>query len=224
MGKLINKQYYRVIDIKSSREDFCGIGTCKIKRRLNKIAKTEAKALFLRNLLELEDANLSAKRYFGKHRRRYYEKKIEKLNQLVDHCKELKLKYGYAIDPKQTFHNKVFYLEYEEFQFSWHYGSGLNFIPKYENPWDGNLNSTLGKVEILITREYPHILQYKTKQNVKRENKCQISFREPLPTEASIKNYIGVSSNESLEHSEKNPFQAITEIIAYECKDDVRRN
>jgi hypothetical protein len=52
-----------IYQLQSSRENFCGIGTNKIKRRLNKLSKTDIIAKSIRLLLEIEDCNIQAKKY-----------------------------------------------------------------------------------------------------------------------------------------------------------------
>ena len=55
----------KVQELIKARSQFAGIGTRKAKLALNKLAKTDAYAEALRVALEIEDANLTAKRYFG---------------------------------------------------------------------------------------------------------------------------------------------------------------
>ena len=48
-----------------ARTQFAGVGTRKAKLALNKLARTDPYAQALRVALEIEDVNLTAKRYFG---------------------------------------------------------------------------------------------------------------------------------------------------------------
>ena len=48
-----------------ARSEFARIGTRKVKLALNKLAKTDPYAYALRVALEIEDANITAKRYCG---------------------------------------------------------------------------------------------------------------------------------------------------------------
>lgn len=48
-----------------ARTEFAGMGTRKAKLALNRLAKTDPYAHALRVALEIEDVNLTAKRYFG---------------------------------------------------------------------------------------------------------------------------------------------------------------
>ena len=83
------------------RESFCGVGTRKIKVFLNqKVKKGDKIAELLRVALELNDVNVSAKRYWGDYKRDYYSKKedlIRDLNHLYRENGELD--YGYHYNP-----------------------------------------------------------------------------------------------------------------------------
>ena len=65
------------------RESFCGVGTRKIKVFLNqKVKKGDKIAELLRVALELNDVNVSAKRYWGDYKRDYYSKKEDLIRDL----------------------------------------------------------------------------------------------------------------------------------------------
>jgi hypothetical protein len=138
-----------VNNLEHKREHFCNIGTRKTKLLLNKlIKKGNLKAEILRILLELEDVNICAKKYFGKYKQTYYDKKSMILNDIVKLFKENNLTIGYhnADDYSCSY---IVFVEYEGIQMSWHCNKhfGLN---KYEKEWDGLKNSTLAKLERLI--------------------------------------------------------------------------
>ena len=57
-----------VEDLEDLRTDALGIGTNKIKRRLNKLAKEDNIAKIIRLMIEIEDVNILAKKYYGKYR------------------------------------------------------------------------------------------------------------------------------------------------------------
>jgi hypothetical protein len=59
------KQRRTVQGLVEARIHFAGIGTRKANLELNKLAKTDLYAYALRVALEIEDVNLTAKRYFG---------------------------------------------------------------------------------------------------------------------------------------------------------------
>jgi hypothetical protein len=76
-----------------ARTQFAGVGTRKAKLVLNKLAKGDEYALALRVALEIEDVNLTAKRYFGGDCGGYtyadinYLKKGEQIEALIEICK-----------------------------------------------------------------------------------------------------------------------------------------
>lgn len=76
-----------------ARTQFAGIGTRKAKLALNKLAKADEYARALRVALEIEDVNLTAKRYFGGDCGGYtyadinYLKKAEHIEGLIEICK-----------------------------------------------------------------------------------------------------------------------------------------
>ena len=73
-----------------ARKQFAGVGTRNTKLALNKLAKTDSHAKALRIALEIEDANLTAKRYFGGDCGGYtyaeinYMKKAEGIEELIE--------------------------------------------------------------------------------------------------------------------------------------------
>lgn len=93
------------------RESFCGVGTRKIKVFLNqKVKKGDKIAELLRVALELNDVNVSAKRYWGDYKRDYYSKKedlIRDLNHLYRENGELD--YGYHYNPGRLTTHIMYY-------------------------------------------------------------------------------------------------------------------
>lgn len=152
---------FRTLSIGFARNELCTLGTNKVKRRLAKIATKNSRARLFRTILDLEDANLCAKKYFGKTRRRYYEMKDTLLRDVISLANEMKLNHGYGKDEKQTFHSKVYYVEFNGIQFSWHCQGTYHGVPNFEDSWDGIKHSSLGKLEMLILNEFPTILDKK---------------------------------------------------------------
>lgn len=72
--------------LQEKRNSFCGIGTNKIKRRLNKLSKTDYVAKAIRLLLEIEDKNIQAKNSYSKYKDKIYNKKYELIHELIDMC------------------------------------------------------------------------------------------------------------------------------------------
>src|SRR4051794_9818718 len=84
------KRKKRVAMLVAARESFVGVGTRKVKVFLNKAGKIDVYALALRMALEAEDANITAKRYFGgdcggySYADIHYSKKAEKIEALIE--------------------------------------------------------------------------------------------------------------------------------------------
>jgi hypothetical protein len=143
------KNYELVSHLEDSRESFCGIGTRKIKLKLNKLIKDgNIDAKILRSLLELEDCNISAKKYVGKYRTKYYDKKSALLKECIGLYNQNDLVCGFQKSDNYSC-NYVIYFEYGNVQLSWHSNSNYN-LKKYPTEWDGLENSTLYKLEKLI--------------------------------------------------------------------------
>lgn len=141
-----------VDDLIDKRETLCGMGTRKTKLKLNKMIKSgSVNALILRNLLELEDANITAKRYHGVYKQASYDKKNELLKTCIDLFKRHNLKCGYHnVDNYSCPY--VIYFEVNGIQMSWHAHKSFG-TPQYMHVWDGLVNSTLSKLEQLISHE-----------------------------------------------------------------------
>jgi hypothetical protein len=135
----------------------CGIGTRKVKLFLNKkVKKGDSLALFFRTALELEDANISAKKYYGDYRRHYYDKKEELLQKLIVLSKDNpNIVYGYQ-NHKTPVTSQIIYFELPNYQqISFHCNlKDLNNLPKYNGKWDEQENSTLQKIELAIQEVY----------------------------------------------------------------------
>lgn len=139
-----------VRQLEKARDDFGGIGTRKIKLRLNKIGEHCSIARAFRLALEIEDCSTQGKKYGGSEwsDQKYREKTrlIEKLCQL---CEREGWIYGKHETKQFPPHIVYFELPFCE-QISFH--TTLSFeIPLYEKTWDGKRNSTLGKLETAIT-------------------------------------------------------------------------
>jgi hypothetical protein len=146
------KRRRKVKDLIDARTQFAGIGTRKAKMRLNKLAKSDVYARALRMALEIEDANLTAKRYFGGDCGGYtyaqinYFKKAEHIELLIGIAKAEGWSYGvHPSDVLDTTH--IIYFEIPGVgQVSWHY-SPKELLPVYAGKWDGLARSTLPKLE-----------------------------------------------------------------------------
>lgn len=159
------KNHMLVCDFESMRDCMCGVGTRKVKLMLNKKIKEHDKIAELYRLaLEVEDCNISAKKYRGSYKLDYYEKKTEKLKELVDLCliyndehEENKVIYGKEMSSgRET--NAILYFELPGCeQISFHTSLSKNDasgIPNYGKAWDGKVNSTMWKLEQAINELY----------------------------------------------------------------------
>ena len=133
------------------REEFCKIGTNKVKRRLNKLGKTDLKALLYRKALEIEDVSIQAKRTFGKYKDSKYKEKELLLEELVSLCSENGIKCGYHNSNNFSCDYVVYFELPNCDQISWHSNSS-HTLSYYDSEWDGKVNSTLDKLEAPIER------------------------------------------------------------------------
>ena len=138
-----------------ARTDFAGIGTRRAKLLLNRLAKVDEYARAIRIALEIEDANLTAKRYFGGDcgGRTYadinYERKCASIVALMAIAQTEGWMFGVQpSDVGNTTH--IIYFEIPGAgQVSWHY-SPNEVLPVYPGRWDGKAGSTLAKLEAAV--------------------------------------------------------------------------
>jgi hypothetical protein len=143
--------------LNTARRQFCGIGTRRTKLALNKLSRTSTFAKALRTALEIEDNNLTAKKYHGGDIAGYtydqiaYFDKHDGIMQLIEICKMEGWTFG--VHNSHIFgasHVIYFELPATE-QLSWHFSplSG-HCLPEYGGVWDQKQNSTLRKLEAAI--------------------------------------------------------------------------
>ena len=136
-----------------ARTEFAGMGTRKAKLRLNKLAKENVLARAIRTALEIEDANLSAKRYFGgdcggfTYAQVNYARKCLGIEALIGIAKSEEWTFGVQpSDVGQT--TGIIYFDIPGVgQVSWHY-SPTEPLPVYPGAWDGQAGSTLPKLGV----------------------------------------------------------------------------
>ena len=81
------KNHDLIEQLSCMREKMCGIGTRKVKLLLNeKIKEGDYIAELYRTALEIEDLNISAKKYHGEYREKYYSKKNDNILLLSELC------------------------------------------------------------------------------------------------------------------------------------------
>lgn len=154
----------RVRQLNLLRDTACGVGTRVLKIRLNRLATHDVLALAARIALEIEDANVSAKKY-GRTQwsDRNYEKKQRLIGELITICKHQEWVFG-VHSAESRFSRGVIYFELPGCeQISWHYDHEGPPLPVYEKPWDGKKDSTLLKLLDFIGREFQEITENGTK-------------------------------------------------------------
>lgn len=140
-----------VRQLEDARDNFCGLGTRRVKVRLNKLAKTCAVAKALRIALEIEDVSTLGKKYAGSSwSSDSYEKKHQYIHELIFLFKEQNWAFGkHQSDSFATRHIIYFEIPTCE-QISFHCSLDIA-VPDYLKKWDGKTNSTLRKLEAAIT-------------------------------------------------------------------------
>jgi hypothetical protein len=149
-----------IMILEYSRHEACGIGSKKLKLRLNKLKKSGDKvASVLRNLIEAEDSNISAKKYFGKYRTRYYENKEMYLMDSINDMKELEWTFGYSREVGKNAKYVMYVYLPNGSQLSWHMVNDRNMVrlPEIDVKWDGLPATTLTKLYDYVMVAYPDI-------------------------------------------------------------------
>lgn len=118
-------------------------------------------AEIFRSALNLEDANIIAKKYRGStYSDHYYDEKEDLLVNLIGLCREGEdILYGYQYtDDDYAYINAVMYFDLpgcEQISFHCHLETAeAETLPKYPKEWDGQRNSTLPKLEKAILARY----------------------------------------------------------------------
>ena len=150
------KRQQKIETLVQARTQFAGIGTRKAKLMLNKLAKTDEYARALRVALEIEDANLTAKRYFGGDCGGYtdadinYIKKGENIELLIEISKSQGWVFGVQLNKVFSTTHIIYFDVPGVGQVSWHY-SPKEALPVYPGQWDGQEGSTLAKIEAAVS-------------------------------------------------------------------------
>lgn len=139
-----------------ARTQFAGVGTRQAKLVLNTLARGDEFARALRIALEIEDANLTAKRYFGgnvdglTYADIAYARKSANIEVLIKIGESQGWTFGIRpSDVKHTTH--IIYFDIPEVgQLSWHYSPKVS-LPLYPGQWDGNSESMLSKLDVAVS-------------------------------------------------------------------------
>lgn len=174
---MMYKYYNLVHSLEVSRRNFCGVGTRKVKLLLNKLAKAgDNKAKLFRTALELQDANITAKIYFGEWREHYYQRKEELIQELVDICKTIpEVKYGYKNEVGPCTKQIIYFDLPGCGQLSYHCNltiSQREDIPQYTGIWDGEEDTAMLKLQEAIMLHYGKDIEKKKKTPKTAEQVC----------------------------------------------------
>jgi hypothetical protein len=145
--------------LSAARTSFCAVGTRKTKLALNKLAKTSTYAKALRIALEIEDKNLTAKKYHGGDIGGYtyneiaYFAKHDGILELIEICRSEGWTLGIQESPVVGATHVIYFDLPGVEQISWHFTPPLQHgLSTYSGVWDGAKNSTLQKLEAAIIR------------------------------------------------------------------------
>lgn len=158
--------------LEDARENFCGLGTKRIKFFLNKLSKQgDINATVLRLLLEIEDKNISAKKTWY-HPEWLYYKKSELLKDCARIYGENNMTYGVQRSDNHSA-NTVMYFELpltgEQVSFHTNMNNEeYRKYPEYPKKWDELINSTIPKIEKCLTTIYGKEIR---KMRIEKEKK-----------------------------------------------------
>lgn len=141
-----------VRQLEQARAAFCGIGTRKIKLRLNKCSAVSPVARAFRLALEIEDCSTQGKKYRrSEWSDRNYFKKSLLIEQLIALCREQKWNHGKQ-KSDSYFPPFIVYFELPHCeQISFHTSlTKPDIVQEYDGKWDEKRNSTLAKLEAAI--------------------------------------------------------------------------
>lgn len=152
----IKKNNELISQLADKRLDLCGIGTRRIKLLLNKLAKNgDNIAKAYRLILEAEDKNITAKNTDLYYREKVYAVKHKLIVELIEHCIENGFEYGVQ-DSQERNTNSIVYFDLpgmEQISFHTTFFEPHNY-KTYNKEWDGEVNSTLRKIETAINNRY----------------------------------------------------------------------
>lgn len=140
------------------KNEALGIGLRKVLSMMKKLVRTSQslEPELITSLLELEYANLEAKRYNGEKKRRIYERKDILLEKLIPILHKSNWKYGfnYAIGKNASY--LIFIYLPNDVQLTWHCNEFeiVQQYPYLEDKWDGKVCSTMEKIISYIGDNY----------------------------------------------------------------------
>jgi len=165
--KALVKNAQLIDELYNLRENALGIGTRKMKIRLNKIAVQNIEAKIARMVLEIEDVSTQAKNASWKYKDKKYFQKQELIEELVEIYKQTD--YDYGIQYEENYNtNAILYFELPN-------GSQVSFhtnwdeeihVKKYEKKWDGLVNSTFKKVITFVEEKFINEIVKENERNI----------------------------------------------------------
>lgn len=157
------------VNLHYQRENFCGVGTRRIKIMLNNIIKKgNEEALLYRLGLEIEDRIFTIQETNEYCQKLIIAQKQQIMKQLVVLCKKKKLNCGiYEADEKRILCYEL--PDTEQLSFELDESEGIEF-PKYDGMWDGKLNTTFEKIEKVLVLKFSNEIE-KIKKDIEKKNK-----------------------------------------------------
>lgn len=147
------------IQLSTARDSFCnGMGTRKTKLFLNKQIKNgDNNARLYRLALEIEDKNIQAKNVYYYYKDKVYYQKHLFILELAKACKDYGVTFGVQKSDNYSA-NCIFFFELPNMkQISFHTNLSSDEFrnyPAYNKEWDGQINSTLPKIEETLMNIY----------------------------------------------------------------------
>lgn len=209
------------------QEGLCGnIGTRRVKLFLNtKIKEGDIVANAYRLALEAEHKNIDAKNSYGKYKDKIYDQKRLVIDELIELCLENGFICGYQnSDVRDT--NFIIYFELPDMrQISFHSDIPNELFGKmkvYEKEWDGEVNSTIAKIECAIEKRYHNeLVQYNEKVEIgakKREEakkrKAEIARQKAIAEKIEYDKKNGTDEYRLTFNIYKNAFREYEKIVS----------
>lgn len=209
------------------QEGLCGnIGTRRVKLFLNtKIKEGDKVANAYRLALEAEHKNIDAKNSYGKYKDKIYEQKRLVIDELISLCLENDFVCGYQ-DSNVRDTNFIIYFELPDMrQISFHSDIPNELFGKmkeYEKDWDGEVNSTIAKIECAIEKRYhDELVQYNEKVEIgakKREEakrkKAEIARQKAISEKIEYDKKNGTDEYRNVSGNYKNVFKKYEKIVS----------
>lgn len=159
IGKRSNEQNKINLEkLDNFKQSACGVGLRKVIKHLKKIAYStgDLQTRVVARLMEIEFANLSAKKNTGTRKGWCYRRKADLLYEIAGYLDELGWKYGINDNAGKNACYLVFVYLPNGVQLTWHCNEfGLyNEYPFIEAEWDGQVCMTMEKLVNYVSERY----------------------------------------------------------------------